>query len=134
MIEVKIGDVVKVTVSDTLPYANPYRKGTTGVVKAISLSGRVVLLKVRGQHNKVTVPLYHLKFHQIPKFVVDMRDSHGNIVQAKVGDLFAAYSFSKKRVMVVRIESIKKRFSLDGWKNSPKASQCIFIGEYHARD
>jgi len=58
---------------------------------------------------------------------VEMKDINGDTVQAKVGDTVAAYCYLFKGVKVGKIESIKKQFSIEGFKITPKPSKCLFI-------
>lgn len=58
---------------------------------------------------------------------VKIRDENYQEVDAKVGDKVAAFCSVSKRVIVGRIQSVKKEFKVDSLKITPKASRCLWL-------
>ena len=58
---------------------------------------------------------------------VEVATLEGGKTKAYVGDLIVARSPISKDIRVVKIESIKKRFSVGGWKLSPRPKHCVFF-------
>lgn len=56
-----------------------------------------------------------------------MIDENNNKVQAKVGDRVAGYDAISKRVVVGKIEGIKKGFKMAGMKVHPRPIDCIWL-------
>lgn len=62
---------------------------------------------------------------------VKILSEKGEEVDAKVGDVIAAFCCTSSRVTVGKIERIKNGFQACGLKITPKPRKCIWLSEYN---
>ena len=126
---IKTGDLVTTTKAGKIWGYIPYSKKIVGNVTSVSTDGYAVLVKCNDSGILFAVRIMDLKLVQLNERTVTMRDIDGKLVQAKVGDMVAAWCCVSKHVRGGRIEAIKKGFRVEGLKHTPKAINCMFIGE-----